>query len=75
MSIPTLEPPPGGGMWLGSDLIDFVEAGFGIFEVLELRLLFFLLSCIAVIKMLLPNSPATMVAETMRRSSPGPHLC
>lgn len=55
-SIPTLEPPPGGGMRLG--------AGFRMFEVLALRLLL-MLSCITVIKMLLSDSPATMVVGTL----------
>lgn len=39
-------------------------AGFGMFEVLALRLLL-MLSCITVIKMLLSDSPATMVVGTL----------
>lgn len=41
-----------------------VGAGFGMFEVLALRLLL-MLSCITVIKMLLSDSPATMVVGTL----------
>lgn len=60
MSIPTL------GDVTGEWLLISVEAGFGIFfEVLALCLLFFMLSCITVIKMLLWRSPTTVVVGTM----------